>query len=320
VSELSPARPSLLVVPLAPDEIPLLTLGELELLLARPRVVFEDDGHPLIERLQGLGAEVAVGEDPQAEDALVLHPNSSRLKELARAGAVVTGAGTTVPDSLTAAAAAPSARRAGNRLTGVVAVMARLRSEDGCPWDREQSHESLAVHLVEETYEVLEAIDERRLSEELEEELGDLLLQVVFHARLAEQAGRFDIASVAEGIEAKLLRRHPHVFGEAEASTAAQVLASWESLKAAEKSRSSPFDGIPRELPALLAAHKTQKRAAALGFEPTESEIDARVAQACSREGELGDALFWLAARARSKGIDAEGALRAATARFRSGF
>jgi len=239
---------------------------------------------------------------------------------LARAGAVVTGAGATSPDSLTAAEAAPVARRAADRLVGVVAVMARLRSEDGCPWDREQSHESLAVHLVEETYEVLEAIDEGDLGEELEEELGDLLLQVVFHARLAEQAGRFDIGGVAEGIAAKLLRRHPHVFGEAQASTAAQVLASWESLKAAEKRRTGPFDGISRELPALLAAHKTQKRAAALGFEPTESEIDARVAEACDRPEELGEALFWLVARARSRGLDAEGALRAATARFRSGF
>src|SRR5687767_2236248 len=133
--------------------------------------------------------------------------------------------------------------------------MARLRSADGCPWDREQTHESLRVHLIEEAHEVLEAIDLGETGHMLEEELGDLLLQVAFHSELAARDDRFDLAGVADAIVAKLIHRHPHVFGDTEVEGAADVVRNWEAIKAEEKDRSDPFEGIPATLSALLAAY-----------------------------------------------------------------
>jgi MazG family protein len=197
--------------------------------------------------------------------------------------------------------------------------MARLRSEDGCPWDREQTHESLKVHLLEEAHEVIDAIDVGHTGAELEEELGDLLLQVAFHARLAAQEDRFDLADVADAIVAKLIHRHPHVFGTTEVSSAGEVVRNWEALKAEERrgEEQDPFASIPRALPALLTAHKTQKRAARFGFAPDEAEARARLRGALDGETDLGEALFWLVALARVRGVDPEGALRKATVRFR---
>jgi tetrapyrrole methylase family protein/MazG family protein len=140
-----------------------------------------------------------------------------------------------------------------------------------CPWDREQTHQSLTRHLLEETYEVLEAIDglgpDFEGADHLEEELGDLLFQVVFHATLASEEGLFDLADVARGIRNKLVHRHPHVFGDVEARTAGQVMRNWEEIKQAEKGRESVMDGIPGHLPSLLYAHKAQRKAASVGFD-----------------------------------------------------
>jgi tetrapyrrole methylase family protein / MazG family protein len=156
--------------------------------------------------------------------------------------------------------------QAGARLLDLVRVMARLRAPDGCPWDREQTHASLARHLLEETHEVLDAIDADD-RERLREELGDVLLQVAFHAQLAADDGAWDVDDVAQGIVEKLIRRHPHVFGDVEVSGADEVLVNWERIKAGEKGHKPIEDDIPASLPALARASKVQRRTAGWGFE-----------------------------------------------------
>jgi uncharacterized protein YabN with tetrapyrrole methylase and pyrophosphatase domain len=309
---------TLLVVPLAPEQMGSLTLGEWDALRACERVLFERTDHPLIERLRSEGVPAGPFDDEPAASrngwALVADPDSPRIIELARAGARVTAGVASIPDELTAAHAAPVVRRASAALGGLAAIMARLRSDDGCPWDREQTHESLKVHLLEEAYEVIDAIDRGENGRELEEELGDLLLQVAFHARLAAQEGRFDVADVADRITAKLIHRHPHVFGETEVAGAHDVVRNWEAIKTAEKGRTTPFEGIPRSLPALLQAAKVQKRSA---LDTDEAEARRRIGESLDAE-KLGDALFWLVALARARGLDPEGALHKAVGRFRS--
>jgi XTP/dITP diphosphohydrolase len=312
-----------LVVPLAPEDTHLLTLDELEHLEACERVMFERASHPLMARLARAGVRCGPFDDEPLKDGwgLVADPDSPRLVELARAGARVTAGPARPPDSLSAAHAAPVARRAAAALADVVVVMARLRGPDGCPWDREQTHASLEVHLLEEAHEVLEAIDENLLEADLEEELGDLLLQVAFHARIAEQDGRFDIAGIGRGLAGKLIHRHPHVFGATVVAGAAEVVANWEAIKAAEKRRSGPWEGVPRSLPALLHAAKVQKRAARFGFAPDGDHAATRIRAELiepATPASIGEALFWLVARARAAGIDPEGALRAALVRFKS--
>ena len=313
---------SLLIVALASSEAGLLGLGELEALAARETVFFEDPGHPLIAWLERLGVKTALLDDELAADAddraLVCEPTSPRLFELVRAGAEVSSGPWTTPDPLSAAYGAGVARRGARATAELLTVMARLRSPEGCPWDREQSHASLRIHLLEEAHEVLEAIDEGRLGPELEEELGDLMLQVVFHAQMAADDGRFDFEGVARSITAKLLHRHPHVFGDVEVSGAAEVVRNWESIKAAEKKRSGPFADIPAALPALLAAYKVQKRAAALGFRPSADEARAKLNAVLGEpSASVGEALFWLVALARAQGVDPEAALREAVVRFK---
>jgi XTP/dITP diphosphohydrolase len=312
----------LFVVPLAPRELGGLTLWEWDQLCARELVLFERPDHPLRGRLTARGVTVASLDgdvDARADTwALVCDPDSGRVVDLAIAGAEVTSSAEGVPDSLTAAHAASIARRAGASLAGLVAIMARLRSVDGCPWDREQTHGSLEVHLLEETYEVLEAIESGD-APALQEELGDLLLQVVFHAQLARDSGTFDIEGVAGGIASKLLRRHPHVFGQVAVTNASEVVRNWEAIKTDEKSRSGPFDGIPRALPALLETYKVQKRAAALGFStdtPAARRALDEALRAPSPDAAIGEALFWLVALARAHGVDPETALRRATRAF----
>jgi tetrapyrrole methylase family protein/MazG family protein len=217
---------------------------------------------------------------------------------------------------------------------GLVQTNARLRTE--CPWDREQTHHSLARHLLEEAYEALEAIEalpaEAPAGEvdvpgyvDLEEELGDLLLQVVFHATLAAEVGVFDVEEVAESIRRKLVARHPHVFGDATADTAAHVLANWERLKKDEKGRESLLDGVPRSLPSLARSHQLQQRAAGVGFDWPEvtgvvakvrEELDELLADDADRVHEVGDLLFSVVNLARHLQVDPEQALRAAADRF----
>jgi len=204
---------------------------------------------------------------------------------------------------------------AGQRLIDLVAVMDRLRSPGGCPWDREQTHRSLAPYLLEEAYETLEAIDTGD-RDHLREELGDLLLQVVFHARVAAEHpdDPWTIDDVAAGITDKLVRRHPHVFADAVAETPAHVEAAWEQLKAAEKSRTSALDGIPPALPALALAAKTLSRAHRAGIAPPLPE-PAQPPGAGDEEA-VGDALLALVAHAHDQGVDAEQALRSAVRRY----
>jgi MazG family protein len=210
--------------------------------------------------------------------------------------------------------------RAGERLLDLVRVMARLRGPGGCPWDREQTHASLARHLLEETHEVLDAIDADD-DERLREELGDVLLQVVFHAQMAADEGQWDVDDVARGIVEKLIRRHPHVFGEVEVTGAEEVLINWERIKAQEKGEKPLEDDIPATLPALARASKVQRRAAGWGFEwrSTTSALEALKEEvgeleahtdADNAEQEVGDVLFATVAVARRLGVDPETALR----------
>lgn len=207
-------------------------------------------------------------------------------------------------------------------------VMERLRAPDGCPWDREQTHETLKTQLLEECYEVLEAIEDRD-TKGLQEELGDVLLQVVFHAQLAKERGSFDFDKVAQGIADKLIRRHPHVFGDQKLETSEQVLETWQQLKQKEKpERTSVLDGVPKTLPALMHAQEIQKKAARVGFDWKESrEVMEKVREEVHEleevlddqekfEDEVGDLLFVAVNLARHGKIDAEEACRKATQKF----
>ena len=215
----------------------------------------------------------------------------------------------------------------------LVQIMARLRGENGCPWDREQTHASIKPYLLEETYEVLESIDENDPAK-LEEELGDLALQVVFHAQMADEAGLFTIADVLRGINEKLRRRHPHIFGDVKADTAQEVLFNWEQIKKLEREkaqgRASLLDGVPRELPALLRAHRLQEKASRVGFDWNEArqvfqKVEEELAelraameseQPDRMEAELGDLLFSLVNLGRFIAVNPEDALRKTIARF----
>jgi tetrapyrrole methylase family protein / MazG family protein len=220
----------------------------------------------------------------------------------------------------------PSGRE-GQRLLDLVKVMARLRNPGGCPWDAEQTHQTLARHLLEETHELLEAI-EGDDPDAIRDELGDLLLQVVFHSQIAAGEGRWDLDDVAEALVRKLVYRHPHVFGEVSVSGADEVLVNWEKLKTAEKgARSGVEDDIPTSLPALARAAKVQRRAAASGFEwrnvegalmKLREEVDelANTTDPAGAEDEIGDVLFAAVAVARKLGLDAESALRRTTRTF----
>jgi tetrapyrrole methylase family protein/MazG family protein len=207
-----------------------------------------------------------------------------------------------------------------------------------CPWDVEQTHDSLVPYLLEETYEVVDALqaldpDDPSTDDALVEELGDLLYQIEFHATIAEQEGRFTIADVARGVHDKLVRRHPHVFGDVEATDSATVLGNWEAIKRTEKQRTSIFDGVPASMPALAAADAVQRKAAKVGFDwpdvdgalPKIAEEAAEVVAARDTDpgrlaAEVGDLLFSMVNVARHLGVDPELALRAATSTFRRRF
>jgi MazG family protein len=218
----------------------------------------------------------------------------------------------------------------GSALLDLVRVTARLRGPGGCPWDREQTHASLARFAVEEVYELLEAIDTGDV-EAVCEELGDLLLQVVFHAQIAEDASAFTIDDVAKGITDKLVRRHPHVFGDVEVRSAEQVVANWQRLKASEKPSRGAFEGVPAAQPALGYADQLLSRAAKSGFDwPQDADAARRVRAELeeflaagddeSRRKEAGDLLLSAVGLARRHGLDPEAALRGAARRFRARF
>ncbi len=244
-----------------------------------------------------------------------------------------------------------SSRRVGKLFEDLVALQARLLAPGGCPWDREQTHESLRTYLVEETYEVLDAM-ESEAPQKFAEELGDLLLQIVFHSQLAKQAGRFNIAEVIEHIHTKMVRRHPHVFGDAKAGTAGEVLKNWEQIKAEERrkehsakpanpsgnsSAKEPEEGgllggVSRSLPAVLEAYQFTRRASRVGFDwkdirevlrklreeiaELEAELAARAASSQNIEGEVGDLLFTTVNVARFLKLDPEVALKKSNRKF----
>ncbi|MGH7727752.1 MAG: nucleoside triphosphate pyrophosphohydrolase [Vulcanimicrobiaceae bacterium] len=355
------------IVGLGPGDPQLLTLGSLEALRAAGRVVpvgvppalalfLESEGIALVRglvedadlfvrgssdiierfvaRLDGEDLGIGVLGDPLSDvPGLAL-----LLRALERSGArteLVSG----VPRAtLTAALAIPlvplppgSHRASWEEL---VEVMARLRR--GCPWDREQTHRSLVPYLVEETFELVDAIEGEREAE-LCEELGDLLLQIVFHAQLATERGAFSIADVIDGLANKMIRRHPHVFGDREATSVAEVWRNWEQLKALEPAaagRTSRLDGIPKGLGSLQRAQKMQEKAARVGFdwpaldgvrdklaeELSELELARRAGDGPAIREEFGDVLFTIVNLSRALGIDAEGALREASEKFKRRF
>ena len=215
-------------------------------------------------------------------------------------------------------------------------IMKILRSPEGCPWDREQDHKSIKKSLIEETYEVIEAINKED-NTLLCEELGDVLLQVVFHAQMADEKGNFNFADVTDGICKKLIERHPHVFGDVKADTSDQVLVNWEQIKSKSKSRKTQTDkmlSVPRELPALMRSTKLQEKAAKVGFdwqsvdgaldkideEKKELEQAIKADDKKNIEEELGDLLFSVVNVSRFVGVDAEEALTASADKFLNRF
>ena len=215
----------------------------------------------------------------------------------------------------------------------LIDIIAKLRGPGGCPWDREQTHASLRGGLLEEAYEVVAAINAND-DANLREELGDLLLQTVFHAQIAHEEGRYDFDAVAREIATKLIRRHPHVFGDDRCADSAAVLKRWDEIKREEKGGivQSTLDGIPAGLPALLHAHKVQKKAAKVGFDWSEAapvfakvreelaETEAALGDADAVEEEIGDLLFAVVNLARKLHVDAETALHRATGKFGARF
>lgn len=212
----------------------------------------------------------------------------------------------------------------------LVDIVDKLRGPDGCPWDKQQNHKTLKPYLLEEAYEVIDALDEEE-PVKLQEELGDLLFQVILHAQLAKEAGQFTINEVIETISEKMMRRHPHVFGNADLKTPKEVLANWEQIKRVEKgSKASVLEGVPKQLPSLMRAHRLQEKAARLGFDhPTMDSAFAKVQEEIKEfedafrngkteemEEELGDLLFTLVNLARFIEVNPEEALHKTIMKF----
>ena len=276
------------------------------------RRLVSDDGLPLARAVSAAGHRVEVLEavtgsslleSARVQDVVWLASDAEADRLPTELATAIVGGSQTEVEVLHASYDVP-----GSRLLDLVTVMDQLRLN--CPWDREQTHRSLASYLVEETYETLEAIEIGDLAH-LREELGDLLLQVVFHARLAEETdpleGGFDIDAVAGGIVDKLVNRHPHVFAGLDVAGVDEVEANWERLKSAEKGRASVLDGVPMALPALALAHKVLGRAARVGVEPTPGVEPVET---------LGDRLLALVVESRAAGVDPEQELRDAVRRL----
>ena len=355
------------IVGLGPGDPDLLTLGSLEALRAAARVVallappelgaFLEREGVRIERgrvadpalfvrgsSDGVDAFVATLDGDEVALGILGNPLSDfpglplLLRALERVGAqtdIVPGmprATLSVAISMPLVALPPDSGH--HSWADLVEIMVRLRR--GCPWDREQTHESLVPYLVEETYEVVDAIEARSESD-LCEELGDLLLQIVFHSQLATERGKFSIADVVDGLSNKMIRRHPHVFGDQAVADVAEVWQNWDALKALEPSaatRTSRLDGIPRGLGALQRAQKMQDKASRVGFdwphidgvraklaeELSELEVARRDDDADAIREELGDVIFTCVNLARALHVDAEGAMRDANAKFYTRF
>jgi len=351
----APAHPRLVLIDTV-DQLPgLLPLHAWSALSATDLVLVGDDDHPMVEHLAGAELRYEVVPEPDEPAALSRRDLLGGVDPLQRArvtwivdrvreaGAVAYLYGAPDTEAFTRALGMEAARSqvevevvyfgvapAGVGLLELVDVEQRLRGPDGCPWDREQDHATLARYAVEEVYELLEAIAAGD-DEDIAEELGDVLLQVVFHAQIAADDGRFDIDTVARGIVTKLVRRHPHVFADATADDAASVMANWEQLKAAEKpDRAGVFDGIVEGQPAIPLAVALQQRAAKRGFvwpdvdgalaKVREELAELERADGVHQAHELGDLLLAVIAVARQLSIDPELALRAGASRFRVRF
>jgi tetrapyrrole methylase family protein/MazG family protein len=316
----------------APDGIQVVSAARLPHVAPDPTLPILWFGIETPERLRALHAYLSLRYPPDHEVILVHAPGDvsveTRRIPLKRLAAMPCDALTylLVP-------ACPRREQTYAGFEGLTRVVAALRAPDGCPWDREQTHESLKPHLLEETYETLEAID-RADPAELREELGDLLLQVLMHSQIASESGAFNIEQVVQHLIEKLIARHPHVFGDAQAQTAAQVLKNWDATKRQQKGRESVLDGVPRSMPALARAQEISKRAARVGFEwdsihgvldklrEEESELRHAI-ESGDRErtaSELGDLLFTVVNIARHADIDAEQCLRQMVDRFTARF
>ena len=300
-----------------------------------PVLAFLDDVDVAIELIEGEPAEVAaelVKEAAAGESAVWLADPSGADEPLVLAlGELLTGSlpGAGLGADFGAATEVElellpgSYDLPGAKVLDLVAVMDRLRSPGGCPWDRQQTHRSLVKYLLEEAYETVETIEDGDHEtpgdgrDALREELGDVLLQVAFHARIAQEheADPFGIDDVAQGIVTKLMRRHPHVFGDVQASTAADVEMNWEQIKAEEKGRSSAVEGVPLAQPALSLTDKLLKRARNAGLEVTVPQLSETVRQQTDKAGpaaagEVGALLLAVVGLARQLGVDPEEALR----------
>ncbi len=360
--------PQLSIIGLGPSDAQLLTVGALERLRASPRVFTCNASPATVQYLGDAGIEVEVwsapldagalmrGVDAAVEAAAALFAQGDAalgvpghplldfpglphlLRALSQAGVAVDIVPGVPRSALSAAASATllplppvTIHHSWDEL---VEIMARLRA--CCPWDREQTHESLLPYLVEETHEVVEAVDERD-AKKLCDELGDLLLQIVFHAQIACERGQFSVADVIDALANKMIRRHPHVFGDASISTTQEQMKSWEMIKTQEASirhRESLLDGIPKTLPSLLHAQRMQEKATTIGFDWPQAhdvlqKLDEEFAElrgainahdAAAMRDELGDLLFTTVNLARRCGVDAEAALRQANAKFRRRF
>src|SRR5579863_9973182 len=354
--------PTLTIVGLGPSDAAQLTLGALDRLLASPRFLPCSAPPALIDHLKSRGVNVVAA---PFDGAALLRGNGDAIAAAVLAAAegdaalgvpghplldfpglphllraledhridveIVPGMPRSALSAATSAPLLPLPPVAIHHTWDeLVEIMTRLRA--CCPWDREQTHESLLPYLVEEAHEVVEAVDEHD-PKKLCEELGDLLLQIVFHSQIAAESGRFTVADVIDALANKMIRRHPHVFGDASISTAQEQMRSWELIKtqeAAIKHRESLLDGIPKSLPSLLGSQRIQEKAGTVGFDwprtdgVVEKLDEERVAvesgeRAHMRE-EIGDVLFTIVNLARRLGVDAEASLRAANVKFRERF
>ena len=320
-----------------------------EALQAAERVHVRDLAHPAAVFLQLAGLEVVevVAERAAVVGASLLEPGDPQdraiaraLMDLAASGGATYLLGPADGDAFTRTVGLAAARAhvevefvflmqlpRGHQVLRLAAIEARLRDPvTGCPWDLEQDHRSLARFLVEETYELLDAIDAGD-DAAMTEELGDVLLQVVFHAQMGADRGAFDLDDVARGISDKLVHRHPHVFGDVEVTGAREVMANWEVLKQEEKGERGPFEGVPSALPALQLTEKLHRRAAKLGVGPEGTDAAAAVREALARVADgapddvdtaVGELLRAVVSLAREHEVDPEQALRRAATRFRA--